>query len=78
MDIDTIIPGHGPLCDKAEVETQLAWFEAARDEMKALIASGASMEEAVGHDGYPAFYDSIGDRRERSLRHKYQVWSKKG
>jgi glyoxylase-like metal-dependent hydrolase (beta-lactamase superfamily II) len=78
MDVDTIIPGHGPLCDKAEVEVQLAWFEAARDEMKALIAGGASVEEAVGHDGYPEFYESSGDRRERSLRHWYQVWSRKG
>ena len=78
MDVDTIIPGHGPLCDKAEVETQLAWFEAARDEMKSLIAGGASVEEAVGHDGYPEFYDSRGDRRERSLRHWYKVWSQKG
>jgi glyoxylase-like metal-dependent hydrolase (beta-lactamase superfamily II) len=78
MDVETIVPGHGPLCDKGEFEIQLAWFESVRDEMKGLIAKGASMDEAVSHDGYPDFHESTGDRRERSLRHWYRVWSKKG
>jgi glyoxylase-like metal-dependent hydrolase (beta-lactamase superfamily II) len=78
MDVETIVPGHGPLCDKGEFEVQLAWFEAVRDEMKGLIAEGASVDEAVSHDGYPDFHESTGDRRERSLRHWYGVWSKKG
>jgi glyoxylase-like metal-dependent hydrolase (beta-lactamase superfamily II) len=78
MDVDVIVPGHGPLCGKGELEIQLAWFEAVRDEMKALIADGVSSEDAIQHDGYPDFYESQGDRRERSLRHWYEVWSKKG
>ena len=78
MDIDTIVPGHGPLCDKGEFEIQLGWFEAVRKEMKGLIAEGASEEEAVAYDGYPDFYESTGDRRERSLGHWYRVWSRKG
>ena len=78
MDVDVIVPGHGPLCGKGEIETQLAWFEAVRDEMKALIADGVSSEDAIHHDGYPDFYESQGDRRERSLRHWYAVWSKEG
>lgn len=76
MDIETIVPGHGPLCDKSEIKTQLDWFEAVRDEMKRLIAEGASMEEAVGHDGYPSFYESERpERRDDSLRQWYRVWS---
>ena len=75
MDVKAIVPGHGPLCDKEEVETQLKWFTAVRKEMKALIAEGATEEDAVSHEGYPAFYESVGDRRERSLRHWYKVWS---
>ncbi len=78
MDVDVIVPGHGPLCGKGELEIQLAWFEAVRDEMKTLIADGVSSEDAIQHDGYPDFYESQGDRRERSLRHWYAVWSKKG
>jgi cyclase len=78
MDVETIVPGHGPLCDKEEVETQLAWFEAVRDEMRKLIAAGVSEGEAVEYDGYPDFYESEGhERRENSLKHWYKVWSKR-
>jgi len=77
MDIETYVPGHGPLCTKDEIETQLAWFQAARDEMADLIAGGATQEEAVSHE-YPEFYESTGDRKERSLRHWYKVLSKTG
>lgn len=75
MDIETIVPGHGPICDRSEIKTQLDWFEAVRDEMKRLIAEGASMEEAVEHDGYPSFYESERpERRDDSLRQWYRVW----
>jgi cyclase len=77
LDAEVIVPGHGSLCDNEEVETQLEWFEAVRDEMKRLIVEGSSEEEAVNHDGYPEFYESTGDRRERSLRHWYGFWSRK-
>lgn len=33
------------------------------------------MEEAVAYDGYPEFYESTGDRFERSLRHWYRFYS---
>ncbi|KON30816.1 hypothetical protein AC482_02935 [miscellaneous Crenarchaeota group-15 archaeon DG-45] len=75
MDIEVIVPGHGPLCDKSEIRTQLRWFEAVRDEMGRLIDEGASAEEAAGYDGYPAFYESQWPEwRESSLMHWYQVW----
>ena len=77
MDVDTIVPGHGPVCDKGEIEIQLRWFKAVRDEMGRLISEGATQEKAVSHEGYPDFYESSGDRRERSLRHWYSVWKKK-
>jgi len=76
MDVETIVPGHGPLCDKSEIKVQLDWFEAVRDEMKRLIGEGASMEEAVEHDGYPSFYESERpERRDDSLRRWYRFWS---
>jgi len=78
MDVDTIVPGHGPLCDKDEIRTQLAWFEAAKSTMARLIAEGASEEEVVNYDGYPEFYESTGDRMARSLRTWYKVLSKEG
>ncbi|MFX1486599.1 MAG: MBL fold metallo-hydrolase [Promethearchaeota archaeon] len=77
MDAERIIPGHGPICDKAEVKIQLDWFEAVKDEMKKLIEEGKSAEEAVKHDGYPSFYEpKRPEWKENSLRHLYTVWSK--
>lgn len=79
MDIETIIPGHGPLCDKSEVETQLDFFKGTREEMRRLIAEGVTMEEAVRYDGYPEFYESERpERRDDSLRQWYRVWTEKG
>jgi len=77
MDVDTIVPGHGPVCDKSEIKIQLEWFKAVREEMKSLISEGASMEEAAKHDGYPSFYESERpERRDDSLRQWYHFWSK--
>lgn len=78
MDIEAIIPGHGPPCGKLEIKTQLEWFEAVRDEMGRLIDERASAEEAVGYDGYPIFYESERPEwRDNSLRHWYQIWSER-
>jgi len=79
MDVDTIVSGHGPLCNKSEIRTQLEWFEAVREEMKRLIGEGVSMEEAVRYDGYPGFYESERpERRDDSLRRWYRFWSEQG
>jgi len=76
MDVETIVPGHGPVSDKSEIRRQLEWFEAVRSEMKRLILEGASMEEAVEYDGYPTFYESERPEwRANSLRRWYEVWS---
>lgn len=77
MDIENIVPGHGPVCDKTEVKIQLDWFETVKDEMKRLIKEGKSVEEAIKHDGYPDFYEpKRPEWKENSLRHLYAVWSK--
>jgi cyclase len=77
MEIDTIIPGHGPLCDKTEIRVQRDWFETVRDRMKTLIAQGIAIEDAVQDPGYPSFHPSERpERRIDSLRHWYRCWSK--
>jgi len=79
MDIENIVSGHGPLCEKSEIRVQLEWFEAVRDEMKRLIEEGVSMEEAIKYDGYPGFYESVRpERRDDSLRRWYGFWSEQG
>lgn len=77
MEIDTVIPGHGPLCDKTEIKVQQDWFEAVRDHMQMLIAQGVPIEDAVQDPDYPSFYASERpERRTDSLRHWYRFWSK--
>jgi cyclase len=76
MEIDTVIPGHGPLCDKAEIRLQRDWFKAVRDRMQTLIAQGVAIEDAVQDPGYPAFYAAERpERRADSLRHWYHCWA---
>jgi glyoxylase-like metal-dependent hydrolase (beta-lactamase superfamily II) len=33
MDVEKIVPGHGPVCDKSVVEAQLAWFKTIREKI---------------------------------------------
>jgi glyoxylase-like metal-dependent hydrolase (beta-lactamase superfamily II) len=77
MDVDIFIPGHGPLCTKKEFKKQLSWFKAVKKEMNKLIIEGASKEAAVNYSGYPQLYESVGDRRERSLERWYDYWSER-
>jgi glyoxylase-like metal-dependent hydrolase (beta-lactamase superfamily II) len=79
MDVDTIVPGHGPICNKEEIEKYLEFFEGVRRKMRRLIVEGASVEDAVEYDGYPSFYPPrrpqwLGD----TLRNWYQVWKNRG
>jgi cyclase len=74
MDIETIIPGHGPLCDLDEVERQLAWMKEIRWIMQGLIQDGATEEEAASYD-YRVLYPT--DRPEwqkKSYARWYNVW----
>lgn len=78
MDVDTIVPGHGLLCDKREVETQLLFFKTMRREMKNLISEGVSEEDALKYEGYPEFYPPGRLQwRDDSLRHWYRVWKRR-
>ena len=42
-----LIPGHGPLSTRADLEASVAMLEAARDSVQALIDEGKSADEAV-------------------------------
>ncbi|MEM2094703.1 MAG: MBL fold metallo-hydrolase [Candidatus Bathyarchaeia archaeon] len=77
MDVDYIIPGHGPVSDKSEVMKHLSFFKAVRDELKKMVKSGISEEDAIRYTGYPEFYQATGDRRENSLRQWYRFYSAK-
>jgi glyoxylase-like metal-dependent hydrolase (beta-lactamase superfamily II) len=74
MDVENIVPGHGPLCSRGEVERQLKWMKEVRWIMKGLIEEGASEEEVLNYK-YPELYPT--DRPEwqkRSWARWYQHW----
>lgn len=56
MEIERIVPGHGPVCDKKEVETYLEFFEATTSMMKELVQKGLNEKEIAEYKGFPDFY----------------------
>jgi len=75
MDIDTIIPGHGPLCDKEEVQKQLQWMKEVRWIMRGLIEEGATEEEAVSYPYRELYPTDRPEWQKRSFARWYKVWS---
>lgn len=56
MDIEKIVPGHGPICDKEEVEVYVKFFEATSSIMEELVQKGLSEKEAIRSKEFPSFY----------------------
>lgn len=78
MNVEKIIPGHGPVCDLKEVQIYLDFFEPVAKIMKEMIAKGRTQEEAVRFDDYPEFYASEApERRRDTLAQWYQVYKAK-
>lgn len=47
LDVDTVVPGHGPLTDKSGVQTLLDYLETLESEAKARHAAGMSPEDCT-------------------------------
>jgi glyoxylase-like metal-dependent hydrolase (beta-lactamase superfamily II) len=47
LDVDVVVPGHGPITDKAGVRTMRDWIVYLRDEAKARYDAGLGLEETV-------------------------------
>lgn len=47
LDVETIVPGHGPICDKATVREQKAYFEYLRNETRVRYEAGVDWEDAA-------------------------------
>ena len=78
MDIEKIVPGHGPVCDLKEVQTYLDFFEPAAKIRQELIEEGRTQEEGVEFKGYPEFYTSeIPERRRNTRAQWHQVYKAK-
>jgi len=47
LDVDVVVPGHGPITDKAGVREMLDWLVYLRDQAKARYDAGLSLEDTV-------------------------------
>jgi cyclase len=47
LDVDVVVPGHGPITDKTGVREMLNWIVYLRDEARARYEAGLSVEETV-------------------------------
>jgi len=56
MDVEKIVPGHGPICDKEEVTVYLEFFEATSSIMEGVVQEGLSENEALRSKEFPSFY----------------------
>jgi len=78
MPVKTIVPGHGPICDKREVQTYIDFIEDVKSRMVSMIRSGRTEQEITRDEGYPMFYSKSSDQRRLStLVQWYRVWSHK-
>ena len=69
LDFETLVPGHGPLVGRDEVEKHLAFFEALRDATKDAIEAGK------GHDAIevPEFYN-LGEMTNWVIQATLERW----
>jgi cyclase len=63
LDVDVVVPGHGPITDKDGVKEMLDWIVYLRDESKARYDAGLSVEETARDIVYPPVSDWIEPER---------------
>ena len=78
MPVKTIVPGHGPVCDKREVQAYIKFIEGVKERMTEMIRAGKTAQEITKDEGYPTFYSKSSDqRRQNTLVQWYNVWNRK-
>ncbi len=56
MEVDVIVPGHGSICGKEEIENYLRFFETTIEVIKDMIEKGLDEGEVASHKDFPEFY----------------------
>jgi glyoxylase-like metal-dependent hydrolase (beta-lactamase superfamily II) len=74
MDFDHVVPGHGPLCDKAEIEKHLKLLKELRDNTLKALKENKGPTEITRSTIYEKASES---RVSRTLRHFHDFYSKK-
>jgi len=78
MEVETIIPGHGPICGMEEVEIYIKFFEKTSSIMRRLVQQGIKAKEAVGYAGFPDFYPPYRKGvRELAIANWYKFYKQK-
>ena len=49
LDVDTIVPGHGPVCDKTKIDVQISFLYEWLYAVSACVSKGMSEEECIKH-----------------------------
>jgi len=77
MDVEKIVPGHGPICNKEEIKIQLKYFEEVRKKMKELIEKNVPLEKAIEEIYTIPFYKPMRkEMKRRTLEQWYKFWLK--
>ena len=78
LDVEYFIPGHGPVCDKKEVEKYLNYFEKVVVLMRKMITEGFTEDKVVEKANEIEFYPPRRETwKDASLKKWFQVLSKK-
>jgi cyclase len=73
-DIETFVPGHGPLGDKADLSLEAAYIRALEDLVQRVTQAGGTVEDALSQT-LPAPFDAwqkVGVRFETNVRSAYE------
>ncbi len=81
LDVDIVVPGHGPVCAKADIQTMYDSVKYCTDELKAAVAKGWSLQEVKEKVTFAGRFplmpgDPMKSMRHESIAHMYEVLKK--
>lgn len=68
LDVETIVPGHGSICDLTEIDKYLKFYEETTAIIKDLIDKGFTKREVLKYQSFPSFYTY--ERRKGSFERR--------
>jgi hypothetical protein len=76
LDIDVVVPGHGPLTDKSGVRVFKTYLQTLRAEARVRFDAGMGVEEAAADINLPPPYDSwlLPERVAGSVNFLFRQW----
>jgi cyclase len=73
FETETIVPGHGPLCGKAEIQGMLDYIRGTWERTVDHLAQGHTADKAASDPGYPRYAEGAAERyHETNIRVMYE------